>query len=285
VARVTGDSAGPGEAAATGGFDPGKPNAARVYDYLLGGKDNYAADRKAAAELLRALPDAGQAARANRAFLAAAVRQVARCGIMQYVDVGAGLPTSPNVHECARRAVPGGRVAYVDNDPVVVAHARALLATDALVTAVTGDVRDYEALLSSPELAGFIDFSQPVCVLFASVLHFLAAGEADAAVAAFRERMAPGSYLVISAGHETAASTPVGDQVQAAYGTHTVLTGRSAAEIAAYFGGFELVPPGIVPVTEWPFEAPDAPQPPLLRPVTRAPVKAGMLAGIGRKRG
>jgi hypothetical protein len=283
AARVSSDSARPEEIAKASGFDPGRPNAARIYDYLLGGKDNFAADRQAAAELTRALPDAARAARANRAFLAAAVRYVAGQGIGQYVDIGAGLPTSPNVHECARAAVPGARVAYVDNDAVVVAHARALLATDDLVTVISEDARDYQAILSAPRLDGFIDLAEPVCVLFVSMLHFMAAAEADAVVAAFRERMAPGSYLVISAGVNNERNVPAREQIQAAYGDRTVLTGRPPAEIAAYFGDFELVPPGLVPVTEWPLEAPGPSQRPQLRRVPAAPAKAGMLAGIGRK--
>jgi hypothetical protein len=279
---VTGDSAGPEEIARVGGFDPSRPNAARIYDYLLGGKDNFAADRQAAAELTRALPDAAQVARANRDFLAAAVRYVASCGIGQYVDIGAGLPTPPNVHQCARAAVPGARVAYIDNDSVVVTHARALLATDDLVTVLREDARDYQAIISALELEGFIDLAQPVCVLFVSMLHFMAAAEADALVAAFRERIAPGSYLVISAGVTTERNIAAGEQIQAAYGERTTLTGRPAAEIAAYFGDFDLVPPGVVSVTDWPLEGPGAPYRPL-RQVQAVPAKAGMLAGIGRK--
>ena len=281
--RVARDSAGHGGNVGSCGFDPSKPSAARVYDYLLGGKDNFAADREAAARLVDVLPDAARVAKANRAFLAAAVRYVAARGIDQFVDIGAGLPTAPNVHECARETVPGARVAYIDNDPLVVTHARALLATDDLVTAVSGDVRECEAILSALELAALIDLGKPVCVLFVSMLHFVAVSDADEAVAAFRERMAPGSYLVISAGHGNDRSMPVRDQIQAAYGSDAVLTGRTAAEFAAYFGDFELVPPGIVPVTEWPLEKADAAQSPPLRLVP-PPTTAGMLAGIGRKR-
>jgi len=280
---VAGESAGPGGNAGSCGFDPDKPSAARVYDYLLGGKDNFAADREAAAKLVEALPDAARVAKANRAFLATAVRYVAARGIDKYVDIGAGLPTSPNVHESAREAVPDARVAYVDNDPLVVTHARALLATDDLVTVINGDVREYEAILRAPELSALIDLAEPVCVLFVSILHFLHAEAADAAVAAFRERMAPGSYLVISAGHGTDRNIPARDQIQAAYGSDTVLTGRSASEFASYFGDFELVPPGIVPITEWPLDTVDPSQSPPLRLVP-APTSAGMLAGIGRKR-
>jgi S-adenosyl methyltransferase len=284
---VAGDSAGPKEIAGAYGFDPKKPNAARIYDYLLGGKDNFAADRAAAAQLVKALPDAPLAAQANRAFLAAAVRYVAGCGIGQYIDIGAGLPTSPNVHECARAAVPDARVAYIDNDPVVVSHARALLATDDLVTVISKNAREYRALLDGPELGAFIDLAKPVCVLFVSMLHFMPEADADAAVAAFRKRMAPGSYLVISAGVGDDANASAREQVQAAYGSGTVLTGRPRDEIAAYFGDLDLVPPGLVPVTEWPLDAPDGASTPLpmLRPLPSAPMKAGMLAGIGRKRG
>jgi hypothetical protein len=275
--------AGAEEIARAGGFDPSRPNAARIYDYLLGGKDNFAADRQAAAELTRALPDAAQVARANRDFLAAAVQYVAGQGIGQYVDIGAGLPTPPNVHQCARAAVPGARVTYIDNDQVVVSHARALLATDDLVSVLRADARDHRAIISALELEGFIDLAQPVCVLFVSMLHFMAAAEADAVVAAFRERIAPGSYLVISAGVSTERNVPARDQIQAAYGERTTLTGRSAAEIAAYFGDFDLVPPGIVSVTDWPFKGPGAARRPVLRQVPAAPTKAGMLAGIGCK--
>ena len=282
---MAGDSAaGPEEIAGACGFDPNKPNAARIYDYLLGGKDNFAADREAAAQLVQALPDAALAAKANRAFLAAAVRYVAGRGIGQYIDIGAGLPTSPNVHECARAAVPDARVAYIDNDHVVVAHARALLATDPLVTVIRKDAREYGAILGGPELGAFIDLSKPVCVLFVSMLHFIPEAEADAAVAAFRERMAPGSYLVISTGVGDDGNASAREQVQAAYGTGTVLTGRPRGEIAAYFGDFDLVPPGLVPVTEWPLDAPDGASLPMLRPLPSAPMKAGMLAGIGCKR-
>jgi hypothetical protein len=271
---VTGDAARPRAVPGQADFDPARPNAARIYDYLLGGKDNYAADRQAAEQLLRALPDARLVAKANRAFMAAAVRQVAASGVAQFVDIGTGLPTPPSVHECARSVIPGARVAYVDNDPVVVAHSRALLATDDLLTVISGDARDAEAILADPQFGSLIDLDQPTCVLFVSMLHFLAPAQADAAVAAFRERLAPGSYLVISAGHGNELNRPTEGRVQAAYGSSTILSGRPASEIAAYFGDFELVPPGLVPVTDWPAAASEPPLP---------PPKAGMLAAIGRK--
>ena len=256
------------------------PNVARIYDYLLGGKDHFAADREAAQRLVAALPDAAAVARANRAFLAAAVRHVAREGIAQYLDIGAGLPTSPSVHECARAVIPGARVAYVDNDPVAVAHAQALLAADGGVIAAEGDAREPEAILACPALAGIIDLAAPVCLLLVSMLHFVTADDADMIVGAFRKRMVPGSYLIISQG----SSAPVPrERVQAAYGSGITLTGRPAAEIAAYFAGFDLVPPGLVPVAEWAAAQPDAPTPPGQR-AQSAPPQAGMLAGVGRKR-
>ena len=234
---------------------------------------------------MRAMPDAARAAKANRAFLTAAVRYVAGQGIGQYVDIGAGLPTSPNVHECAREAIPEARVAYVDNDPVVVSHTRALLATDELITVISADAREHRAILSALELSGIIDLSEPVCVLFASMLHFLADADADALVAAIRKRMAPGSYLVLSAGCLDDSNLTAREGVESAYGARTVLSGRPPAEIAAYFGDFELVPPGLLPVTEWPGGVPEGAQP---RPGTQepsAPAMVMMLAGIGRKPG
>jgi O-methyltransferase involved in polyketide biosynthesis len=276
---MTGQADRAGGVARAHGFDASKPNVARVYDYLLGGKDNFAADRDAAQRLIEALPDAAAVARANRVFLAAAVRHVARAGITQYVDIGAGLPTSPSVHECARAVIPGARVVYVDNDPVAVTHGQALLETGDGVITIEGDARDPEAILADPRLAKLIDLSRPVCVLLVSMLHFLTAGQADAIVGAVSQRMVPGSYLVISQG---AASGPAPRQgVQDAYGKQTVLTGRPAAEIAAYFDGFDLVPPGLVPVTSWPVTEPDARLPQPARP---APPQANMLAGVGRKR-
>ncbi|HXL94301.1 MAG TPA: SAM-dependent methyltransferase [Streptosporangiaceae bacterium] len=265
-------------------FDASRPNVARIYDYLLGGKDHFAADRQAAQQLLTALPDAAAIARANRTFLAAAVRHVARGGIAQYLDIGAGLPTSPSVHECAREVIPGARVAYVDSDVVAVIHAQALLATGDGVVAAEGDAREPEAILADPAVAAVIDLAEPVCVLLVSMLHFFTAGEADMIVGAFRERMVPGSYLIISQGNASRAPRA---GVQDAYGSGITLTGRPAAEIAAYFDGFDLVPPGLVPVADWPAAQPGAwpgPWPPPCQPAQPTPPQVSMLAGVGRKR-
>jgi hypothetical protein len=265
-------------------FDTSRPNVARIYDYLLGGKDHFAADRQAAQQLMTALPDAAAIARANRTFLAAAVRHVASEGIAQYLDIGAGLPTSPSVHECARAVIPGARVAYVDSDVVAVMHAQALLATGDGVVAAEGDAREPEAILADPVVATVIDLAEPVCVLLVSMLHFFTAAEADLIVGAFRERMVPGSYLIISQGNNTRAPR---EGVREAYGRGITLTGRPAAEIAAYFDGFDLVPPGLVPVADWPAAQPGALSGPWAQPhppAQPAPLPVGMLAGVGRKR-
>jgi hypothetical protein len=283
----------------------GGPNVARIYDYLLGGKDHFGADREAAQRLLAALPNAAVMARANRAFLAAAVRHVARAGITQYLDIGAGLPTSPSVHECARAIVPGARVAYVDSDPLAVSQARSLLAAGDGVVAIEGDARSPHAILADPGLAGVVDLTEPVCLLLVSVLHFFTADEADMIVAALRPRLVVGSYLVISQGSAGRADH---DGVQGAYGRGVTLTGRTEAEIAAYFDGFDLVPPGLVPVADWPAAQPDAASSSRLEagPASAGPgsagpgsagpgsarpgsgqadsPQAGMLAGVGRKR-
>ncbi|HEY3907250.1 MAG TPA: SAM-dependent methyltransferase [Streptosporangiaceae bacterium] len=274
---MTGDVAEPPAAPGISGLGPaGTTSTARIYNYLLGGKDNNAADRQAAEQLLRALPDAGLVAKANRAFMAAAVRRVAANGVTQFLDIGPGFPATPNVHESARSAAPGARVAYVDHDQEVVARTRELLADDDLVTAFSGDAGDIGAILADPQLGSLIDLAEPVCVLFVSVLHFVAPAQADATVAAVRERIAPGSYLVISAGCNNEQNEPAQGLVQAAYSSGTLLAGRPAAEVAAYFGDFQLLPPGLVQVTDWP-NGPAA--------GSRKLMMADMLAGVARKPG
>ena len=205
--------------------------------------------------------------------MADAVRQVAGFGITQFIDIGTGLPTPPSVHECARSVIQDARVAYIDNDPVVVAHSRALLATDDLLTVIDGDARDSKAIVADPQFTALIDLAEPVGHVL-GILHFVTPAQADEAVATFRDAMAPGSYLVISAGHGNERSSPEEGKIQAAYGGKATLTGRPAAEFAAYFDDFELVPPGLVPVTDWPAVAQASPS---------APTKAEMLVGIGRK--
>ncbi len=230
------------------------PNVARIYDYFLGGKDNYAADRAAAAKIVAAAPEVVHRTRENRAFLGRAVQFLARAGIRQFLDIGTGLPTQENVHQVASRIVSDSRVAYVDNDPVVLAHARAILATDSRAIAIEADMREPAVLLRRVREEEFIDLEQPVAVLMVAVLHFLPdSDEAARIVAAFRENMVPGSYLVIT--HATAGNMSAGNLTQAiqTYATTTAgsIAPRSYQEIKAFFDGLELQEPGVVPVAHW----------------------------------
>jgi hypothetical protein len=254
-------------------FCPTEPNIARMYSYWLRGKDHYSADRAAAGKILERFPEVANVARANRAFVTRAVHYLAQQGIAQFIDAGSGLPISPNVHETARTVIPGTRVVYVDRDPVVLTHARALLAVDDNVGVVAGDLRDPASLFSDPALTSVIDNTMPAGILLASVLHFLTAVEADAAVATFRKRMAPGSYLVISAGTSTGTDTELIRLLQDVYGASASVTGRTAAEIGAWFDDLTLVPPGLVDVWDWRSDA-------LHRPVSS---RARLLAGVGYK--
>ncbi|GAA2417050.1 SAM-dependent methyltransferase [Actinomadura vinacea] len=241
------------EYAGPGGIDVGVANVARIYDYLLGGKDHYAADRDAAERLLAAAPETAVTVRENRAFLRRAVRRLAESGIRQFIDIGAGLPTQANVHEVAQEAAPDARVVYSDIDPVVVAHGRALLGSAPGVTVVRGDVREPEALLADPELRGLIDLDRPVAVLLLAVLHFVADAQDPAGVVRrLRAAMAPGSALVIS--HVTSE----GNRPEAAGTAKSVYDASSASialrsrpEIEALFEGFELEEPGLVYAPEW----------------------------------
>jgi hypothetical protein len=258
-------------------FNPAVPNVARIYDFLLGGKDNYAADRDAAQRLLDAVPGAGRAARDNRRFLGRAVWFLAReAGIRQFLDIGTGLPTRGNVHEIAHAAKPGARVVYADNDPVVVTHARALLADSLTVAAVQGDLRDPDHLFSLPDVPTFIDWDEPVAVLMVAVLHFLEDRDNPwQAVDAFKDRMAPGSYLVLS--HVTGDDTPAEVIRQAAEVYQNASApgmARSRAQIARFFDGLDMVAPGLADPAEW------------RRPhLERNPRPVLFYAGVGRKHG
>jgi S-adenosyl methyltransferase len=254
-------------------FTTARANIARMYAHWLGGKDSFEADRAAADAIVHRFPEVADIAKANRAFLARAVRHVARHGVSQYIDAGAGLPASPNVHEIAREQVPGARVVYLDRDPVVLAHARALLAVDDKIGVVAGDIRDPARALADPAVGRLIEAGAPVCVLLGSVLHFLAADEADEAVTAFRRWMAPGSYLVISAGTSTGTDPELLRELQAAYGDTAPVTGRTEEEITAWFDGLLPVRPGVVDVQAW---RPDS----VVRPVQS---RARILAGVGLK--
>jgi S-adenosyl methyltransferase len=236
----------------------GRPSPARVYDALLGGKDNYEIDRAAARDLTNALPEVRGVARANRGFLVRAVRYLAEQGIRQFIDLGTGFPTHPNVHEVARLVGPDARVVYVDNDPVVTAHNRALRASVPGVAAVHADIRHPRVIFDDPELVTLIDFGQPVAVLLIAVLHFIRDEEDPAAIVrAFRDRMAPGSYLAISHGVTDNADPATVSKITDAYSQASArVTPRTATEVARFFDGFELVEPGLADVAQWQPECP-----------------------------
>ncbi|TDE32476.1 SAM-dependent methyltransferase [Actinomadura sp. 6K520] len=235
------------------GIDPSTPNVARMYDYVLGGKDNYAADRELAGHLIASIPDGVEALRANRRFLGRAIAYTAEQGIDQFIDLGAGLPNQGNVHEVAQRVHPHAGVVYVDIDPIVIAHARALLAADDRTAALQADMRAPETVLASGEVARLIDFDRPVGVVFNAMLHFVTDDEDPAGiVAAFTDRMAPGSHLVIS--HSTLDDRPADlvEIIEAAYRKASApMVFRDYDRILRLFNGLALVDPGLVKVNRW----------------------------------
>ncbi|MFC4121212.1 SAM-dependent methyltransferase [Nonomuraea zeae] len=250
------------------GVDTTKPSVSRVYDFMLGGKDNYAVDRQVAAMALEVAPDAPEAAQANREFLGRVVRFLAaEAGIRQFIDIGSGLPTQGNVHEIAKSAAEDTRVVYVDHDPIVLVHGRALLAVDDGTTIVEADLRHPAAILDHPEVQRLIDFDQPVGLLMFAILHHLADDEDPAGIAArMVERLPSGSYLAVSHFHNPGLEHPeVSKQAFAAEKifNETLGTGRwrTREEILAYFDGLELLEPGLVPLPEWRPDSDDRAEP------------------------
>ena len=221
------------------GFDAAVPNPARVYDFLLGGRDNFAADRELANRLSRLVPHIRDIAVENKLFLARAVAWVAEQGVRQFIDLGSGLPTSPSTHEVARSVNPGASVTYVDNDPVVVNH----LITVPAVSVMQADFRDVGALLAG------VDTGIPVCLVVGCVLHYFPAAEAADLLARYFAAVASGSYLIVS------VICPVdvhGERGQQLYSTTAVRHySHSAEEIAAFCGEFELVSPGVADARCW----------------------------------
>jgi SAM-dependent methyltransferase len=226
------------------------PHPARVYDYLLGGKDNFAVDREAAEMSLAISPEILHSARANRKFLVRAVRFLRDSGIRQFLDVGTGLPTSPNTYEIAQSGHPDARVVYVDNDPVVFLHAESLMADNQTTTVVRADLREVDEVLAAAGKR--LDFTRPVGLLFVACLHNIPDHDDPAGIVArYLTTLAPGSYLVIS--HATDELDPKRmHAVTAEYAKRgTVFVGRSKAAIQRMFNGTELVDPGIVLISYW----------------------------------
>jgi len=233
-------------------IDLSKPSPARMYDYYLAGKDNYEVDRVAVEQMYEVIPELFQTARENRAFLGRAVRYLASLGIRQFIDLGTGLPTQGNVHEIAQRVMPDSRVVYVDNDPIVATHGRALLAENGTTTVVEHDIRDPEGILGHPDLRNLIDLSEPVGVLFVAVLHFIPDAQDPAGIIArFRAEMAPGSHLVIAQGTRAAGGPAVNKMTDTYDGATETVTLRDPERIERFFDGFDLVEPGAVHVPGW----------------------------------
>ncbi|TDC81291.1 SAM-dependent methyltransferase [Actinomadura sp. 7K507] len=238
-------------------FDTSVPNIARIYDAMLGGKDNFAADRDAADRLTEVEPLAPLYARQHREFIGRAVRLVAGYGIRQFLDVGTGLPTMDNVHQIAHRQAPGSHVVYVDNDPNVCAHARALLADDpGTVAVVEEDLRRPEEILAHPETRRLIDFDEPLCVLVTAVLHFVPdADDPHRSIRVLTEAMCPGSHLVIShiTDEEVRRTRPddnrTGMDVFAK--SNAPMHPRNVPDIERFLDGLDRHEPGLACISEW----------------------------------
>ena len=256
-------------------FDPHVPSIARTYDYLLGGKDNYPADREVGEIFIRKFPGAVQIALDNRACLVRAVTFIAdKLGISQFLDLGSGLPTADNVHQVAQRADPRARVVYVDNDPIVLAHGRAMLVEDELTAVVRADIRQPPQILSDPQVQGLIDFGRPVAVIASAILHHLLDEEDPVGVIrALCDATPAGSCLFVS--HFRTLGDPDSAALEAvmleAFGRGVW---RTSAQIGQFFGDMRLTAPGIVPCARWRTDA---------DPGELAPYQHLIAAGLGRK--
>jgi S-adenosyl methyltransferase len=234
-------------------FDTSVPHIARVYDYWLGGKDNFAADRELGERTLQAYPNLAFSVRANRAFLARTVRFLAaEAGVRQFLDIGTGIPTASNTHEVAQRIAPESRIVYVDNDPIVLSHARALLTSDpkGACAYLDTDLRDPEKILASA--ADTLDFTKPVAVMLLTVLQFAPDDEAEAIVGRLMDACEPGSFVTISHPASDIDAEPHGEMVRRMNESLTEkVTLRDRAGVARLFAGLDLLEPGVVRVPEW----------------------------------
>ena len=252
------------------------PHSARIYDYWLGGKDNFAVDRAVGEAMIQAIPEMRYMAGENRKFVHRAARDlVAKEGIRQFLDIGTGIPTRPNLHEIAQQLAPETRVVYVDNDPIVLVHARALMISSAEGRSeyISADVRDAQSILNEPVLRETLDLTKPVGLTLIAILMLLADDDDPwAKVAALRDALPSGSILGIT--HPTADFAPeqVSQAVAAATGAGMTLVARTKDEVQRFFGDWELLEPGLVPVSSW---RPDEP--------VENPEAAYYWAGVARK--
>ncbi len=224
------------------------PSAARIYDYALGGTDNYEVDREAGQIILARFPDAGKVAVANREWVRRIVRNAIGEGVTQFLDIGSGLPTVDNVHQVAQRHAPGALVAYSDNDPIVLAHGRHLLADNQQTRYIEADARDPEKVLA--DAANLLDFNKPIAVILAAILHFIPGSDDPAGlVAQYAAALPQGSLLAISHTTSDHADPELLDLMDAAY--TGALTPRPAKVIESFFGNLQLLEPGVVDVQQW----------------------------------
>jgi hypothetical protein len=252
-------------------FDAARPNVARGYNYALGGKDNFAVDREVHEDVMKIFPLGSVLVRENREFMARAVGYAASHGVAQFIEIGSGLPASPGTHEMAAGACPGARMAYVDNDPVVISHLTALVAHPGNVVAVPGDVRSPEAILASPELTGLIDTGSPFCAILTMILDYVEPARAAEVTATLRAAMPPGSFLILSIGINNDTPDVARDVIKAFRSAQVHLHTRE--QVAGYLADLEIAEPGLVAARHW---RPARPQPDETRP-------ADILAGVGRK--
>ena len=256
------------------GVDTGMPSAARLYDYLLGGGHNFAADRALAEKFLQAQPNARAIARLNRAFLRRSVLFMIERGIRQFLDLGSGIPTVGNVHEIAQKADPETRVVYVDFEEVAVAHSQLILEHDPRATVIQEDMTKPADVLAAARHSGLLDFTQPVGVITAGVFHFVPPqADPNAIVAAYRDAVPSGSYLAVSQFTQDLQPEEMARVVEVMKKSQNPMYPRTKAEIEALFAGFELEEPGIVPTPLWRPEGTN----------TDDPGKAGIYAAVGRK--
>jgi hypothetical protein len=261
-----------------GEIDSGTPHPARMYDYYLGGHDNYEVDRDAAERIIAVLPVIREGAHENRAFLHRAVHAlVADYGIRQIIDIGTGIPTSPNTHEVAQSVAEDTRVVYVDNDPIVGVHAQGRLMGVGQTAFVPGDARALESILEHPDTRALIDFTQPVAVLLVALLHFVTdAEDPGGIVARLRKTLPAGSFIVITHATRDRVTPAISDSIAELTEVYKHATAslslRSFDQVQGFFDGFELVEPGLVSVVDW-------------RPDPDKPGRRwiGIYGGVGRK--
>ncbi|MBO3750151.1 SAM-dependent methyltransferase [Streptosporangiaceae bacterium NEAU-GS5] len=239
-------------------IDPTIPSTARMYDYMLGGKDNFPADREAAEQIIELGRQAGfdlrDITRANRAFLVRVVRTLAESGVRQFLDIGTGLPTQQNVHQVAQSVAPDARTVYVDNDPIVLTHARALLADSPQTIAMAGDLREPAKILADPAIRAHLDFDQPFAIIAFAILDLIVDDDLAAHImATLRGELPSGGYLAISHGYARILGVNKMDEAHELFQSRRVgdFAHRPPAMVATYFKDLELLEPGVVPVELW----------------------------------